>query len=442
MTTINQVVTRLLFETNVERIEKINASIREYKKNLSDAKKELKDFNKTYKEQSKKLQQDLKSINREDFVSEETERLRHKLEKLELALGKTNRKRRKAKIEKEIGQTRTKLELSEGSDERKYEASRKKAQKAIEDTAKQHEARKEKYEEEIEQTKEKIETNKELSRKEKDSLNKTMVAFSRFTMALGIATMAVKALGRAVKSFNDINMRYGGAGKGGNLDTLQLQSTAMALRGLGINISKKDLTTSLGGADYTASLREIGQNMFSQHTMAGINLGDASDVNRYLARAYASYLSGTKENLLRASLQAEGLPAKEILASFDVAKNKKGITSADQFYNYLTQTRAGVSEKDNISNLSKSGILNRIWDSTTGGLGQSIQQNPLSLISPVTLPISLMAQQAMRGLMGEGYGNINYNKNITVHTNNPSAVREAIGEDLDPRIMQMNGGGH
>ena len=71
--------------TNRERIEKINASIREYKKNLSDAKKELKDFNKTYKEQSKKLQQDLKSINREDFVSEETERLRHKLEKLEFS---------------------------------------------------------------------------------------------------------------------------------------------------------------------------------------------------------------------------------------------------------------------------------------------------------------------------------------------------------------------
>lgn len=438
MTIINQVVTRLLFETNVERIEKINASIREYKKNLSDAKKELKDFNKTYKEQSKKLQQDLKSINREDFVSGETERLRHKLEKLELALGKTNRKRRRAKIEKEIGQTRTKLELSEGSDERKYEVSRRKAQKAIDDTTKQHEARKEKYEEEIEQTKENIETNKELSRKEKDNLNKTMVAFSRFTMAIGVATMAVKALERAVKSFNDINMRYGSAGKGGNLDTLQLQSTAMALRGLGINISKKDLTTALGGADYTASLREIGQNMFSQHTMAGINLGDASDVNRYLARAYASYLSGTKENLLRASLQAEGLPAKEILASFDVAKNKKGITSADQFYNYLTQTRAGVSEKDNISNLSKSGVLNRIWDSITGGIGQSIQKNPFSAIAPV----SLMTQHAVQGAMGGNYGNINYNKNVTVHTNSPAVAREAIGEDLDPRIMQMNGGGY
>jgi hypothetical protein len=439
MTTINQVVTRLLFETNVERIEKINASIREYKKNLSDAKKELKDFNKTYKEQSKKLQQDLKSINREDFVSGETERLRHKLEKLELALGKTNRKRRKAKIEKEIGQTRTKLELSEGSDERKYEVSRKKAQKAIEDTTKQHEARKEKYEEEIEQTKENIETNKELSRKEKDNLNKTMVAFSRFTMAIGVATMAVKALGRAVKSFNDINMRYGSAGKGGNLDTLQLQSTAMALRGLGINISKKDLTTALGGADYTASLREIGQNMFSQHTMAGINLGDASDVNRYLARAYASYLSGTKENLLRASLQAEGLPAKEILASFDVAKNKKGITSADQFYNYLAQTRAGVSEKGNISNLGKSGILNRAVDTASGGFGQDMQEHPLqTLLSPIASYIS----HFVSGALGGNQGNINYNKNVTIHTNSPAVAREAIGEDLDPRIMQMNGGGH
>ena len=330
--------------------------------------------------------------------------------------------------------------MSEGSDERKYEASRRKAQKAIDDTTKQHEARKEKYEEEIEQTKEKIETNKESSRKEKDNLNKTMVAFSRFTMAIGVATMAVKALERAVKSFNDINMRYGSAGKGGNLDTLQLQGTAMALRGLGINISKKDLTTALGGADYTASLREIGQSMFSQHTMAGINLGDASDVNRYLARAYASYLSGTKENLLRASLQAEGLPAKEILASFDVAKSKKGITSADQFYNYLTQARAGVLEKDNISNLSKSGIFNRAVDTANASLGQRMQQHPINSLMNFALPQYLA--DFTSGLFGLNSGSINYNKTVTVHTNSPAVAREAIGEDLDPRIMQMNGGGH
>ena len=438
MTIINQVVTRLLFETNVERIEKINASIREYKKNLSDAKKELKDFNKTYKEQSKKLQQDLKSINREDFVSEETERLRHKLEKLELALGKTNRKKRREKIEKEIDKTKVKLEASENSDERKYETSRKKAQKAIDDITEQYEARKEKYEEEIEQTKENIETNKELSRKEKDNLNKTMVAFSRFTMAIGVATMAVKELGRAVKWFNDINMRYGSAGRGGNLSSLELQSMAMALRELGIDTSKGELTKKLSNADYIASSREFSYNMFPEHAMAGINTGDVTDTRKYLARAYASYLAGVEENKIKRSLLQEGYEADKILASFEVAKNKKGITSADQFYNYLAQTRAGVSEKDNISNLSKSGVLNKIWDSITGGMGQSIQQDPLSVISPV----ASMTQRVVQGALGGNYGNINYNKNVTVHTNSPAVAREAIGEDLDPRIMQMNGGGH
>lgn len=439
MTIINQVVTRLLFETNVERIEKINASIREYKKNLSDAKKELKDFNKTYKEQSKKLQQDLKSINREDFVSEETERLRHKLEKLELALGKTNRKRRRAKIEKEIGQTRTKLELSEGSDERKYEVSRRKAQKAIDDTTKQHEARKEKYEEEIEQTKENIETDKELSRKEKDNLNKTMVAFSRFTMAIGVATMALKTLERAVKRFNDINMKYGGAGQGGNLSSLELQSMAMALRELGVNTSKEELTKKLSDADYIASSREFGYNMFPEHAMAGINTGDVTDARKYLARAYASYLAGVEKNKIKRSLLQDGYEADKILASFDVAKNEKGITSADQFYNYLAQTRAGVSEKGNISNLSKSGIFNRAVDTASGRFGQDMQEHPLRTLSN---PIASYISHFVSGAMGGNYGNINYNKNITVHTNSPAVAREAIGEDLDPRIMQMNGGGH
>jgi hypothetical protein len=266
-----------------------------------------------------------------------------------------------------------------------------------------------------------------------------MVAFSRFAMAIGVATMALKTLERTIKRFNDINMKYGSAGQGGNLSSLELQSMAMALRELGVDTGKEELTKNLSNADYIASSREFGYNMFPEHAMAGINTGDVTDARKYLARAYASYLAGVEKNKIKRSLLQDGYEADKILASFDVAKNEKGISSAEQFYNYLSATRAGVSGKGNISNLGKSGIFNRAVDTASGGFGQSMQEHPLQTLA---FPIQTYLRNFFEGAMGLGSGSINYNKTVTIHTNSSAVAREAIGEDLDPRIMQMNGGGH
>ena len=429
MTTINQVVTRLLFETNVERIEKINASIREYKKNLSDAKKELKDFNKTYKEQSKKLQQDLKSINREDFVSGETERLRHKLEKLELALGKTNRKRRKAKIEKEIGQTRTKLELSEGSDERKYEVSRRKAQKAIEDTTKQHEARKEKYEEEIEQTKENIETNKELSRKEKDNLNKTMVAFSRFAMAIGVANIAVNSLVRAFNYARDTISKYQEGAYGTDIseeEFVRLANVGETMTGLKRDKIAKDISKfATRGA---SAMRGKDNAFFGELGDAGLTWYDTFEKSMpiWQQQAKAGLLDDVR-------IKNAGIP-------YGI---RQMIFAEKDFEKELSKTALGATAKQNKAKMEAGGEATRPIRNLTSMLGGGGGYEPTQMfkdfggIALGPTPLGAIFQM-YRFLDNLKSGNSNITINNTIHTNNPDVAERATGHQA--KLLKAIGG--
>ena len=467
---LNQLVTEILVKGDVKKLEDYDKSLKKINEDLSVHRKRLNEIKndtlggvlseksklaKAYINDLQKSYSSAVSISKEEYDMARRPIIEAYLRrKREGVL--TRRQRdifRKASLE-QLGGLRTGYSKNIKDIEKEFAG---KYDKPISDIQQDKEY-KEKKKKEIESLKQSIgalqeqkDVVQEDKKQTKEKMGGTLLGLGKFTAGLAVATVALKAVSEVWGKFRDINAGYLGAEFGGRLTTKQLQSTAMALRGYGVNIGKKELTGMLGKADYSASTREFGQNMNAKNlAMAGLNPANALTTTDLLSGLYTSYLSGTKQALIASALISEGLPAGEIINAFKVAR-KRGVT-AEAFRADLEKERSGLTTEENIENLSKTGAWNKFKDEFTGKAGEIFSSrgganitSQLLRTNPMLAPASIMYDLIKSYQPQSGQtGNIYYQPQNTYHieTQSLDGLDRFTDDGLQFKISELNSGGN
>ena len=233
MAVINRLVTEFLFKGNIDKLEKYQKSLNASKKSIVEFKKAQKDLNKFYVEEERKIQDKLKSLSISDFTSAKTKKLRKSLADIKDAIeterlkDKPNRLTIKS-LKRDERDIKNKLKASESKDAKEAQKVITATKKQLKDTQKNHRVAMAQAEEKIETEKESQETTKEKVEEEKKGMQTVGLALGRFTMALGIASLAVSAVSQSFNKARDIINKYQNASFGTGVPDEELARLANA----------------------------------------------------------------------------------------------------------------------------------------------------------------------------------------------------------------------
>ena len=438
MAVINRLVTEFLFKGNIDKLEKYQKSLNASKKSIEEFKKAQKDLNKFYVEEERKIQDKLKSLSISDFTSAKTKKLRKSLADIKDAIeterlkDKPNRLTIKS-LKRDERDIKNKLKASEAKDAKEAEKAITATKKQFKDTQKNHRVAMAQAEEKIETEKESQEATKEKVEEEKKSMQTVGLALGRFTMALGIASVAI---GGAIKAFNfarDTIGKYqeGAYGTGmGEDEFVRLRNALSTMTGVDPDKMGQSLTSFFSKV---AEAKKLGGSFLSELGVAGVNVYDTPEET--LANMREQWKAGKlDEDLLR----AKGIDTN--LFRF--------MDSNLDFQDTLSKTAYGATREQNkakAETLGKVGHAKRNFTALAGGGRMPSNTSSINeysdYIKTQGQPEITWANALKAGCFGgNGDANITQNNTYNINTNNPDVADKFIEDKKVLKSLSIGGG--